>query len=71
MPDTTVISTTDNGQPVVEVTWDNGPYVESLTVDSQTGVLLRAHDGGGRTGVTSTTTYNVSRVTAPSLTAAH
>jgi hypothetical protein len=71
MPRTTVISTTDHGQPVVEVTWDNGPYVESLTVDSQTGVLLLAHTGGGRTGVTSTTTYNVSRVTAPSLTAAH
>ena len=71
MPDTTVISTTDNGQPVVEVTWDNGPYVESLTVDSQTGVLLLAHTAGSRTGVTSTTTYNVSRVTAPSLTAAH
>ena len=71
MPDTTVISTTDNGQPVVEVTWDNGPYVESLTVDSQTGVLLLAHTAGSRTGVTSTTTYNVSRVTTPSLTAAH
>jgi hypothetical protein len=70
MPDTTVISTTDNGQPVVEVTWDNGPYVESLTVDSQTGVLLLAHTSGGPTGVTGTTTYNVSRVTAPSLAAA-
>ena len=73
MPNTTVISTTDDGQPVVEVTWHEGPgqYVESLTVDSQTGVLLLAHNGGSPTGVTSTTTYNVSRVTAPSLTAAH
>jgi hypothetical protein len=72
MPNTTVTSTTDEGQPVVEVTWHEGPgqYVESLTVDSQTGVLLLAH-GGSPTGVTSTTTYNVSRVTAPSLTAAH
>ena len=73
MPNTTVTSTTDDGQPVVEVTWHEGPgqYVESLTVDSQTGVLLLAHDGGSPNGVTSTTTYNVSRVTAPSLTAAH
>jgi hypothetical protein len=73
MPNTTVTSTTDDGQPVVEVTWHQGPgqYVESLTVDSQTGVLLLAHNGGSPTGVTSTTTYNVSRVTAPSLTAAH
>ena len=72
MPNTTVTSTTDDGQPVVEVTWHEGPgqYVESLTVDSQTGVLLLAY-GGSPTGVTSTTTYNVSRVTAPSLTAAH
>ena len=73
MPNTTVTSTTDDGQPVVEVTWHEGPgqYVESLTVDSQTGVLLLAHNGGSPTGVTSTTTYDVSRVTAPSLTAAH
>jgi hypothetical protein len=73
MPNTTVTSTTDDGQPVVEVAWHEGPgqYVESLTVDSQTGVLLLAHNGGNPTGVTSTTTYNVSRVTAPSLTAAH
>ena len=71
MPNTTVTSTTDNGQPAVEITWDNGPYVESVTVDSQTGVLLLAHDAGTPTSATSTTTYNVSRVTAPSLTAAH
>jgi hypothetical protein len=73
MPNTTVISTTDDGQPVVEVTWHEGPgqYVESLTVDSQTGVLLIAHNGGSPNGVTSTTTYKLSRVTAPSLTAAH
>ena len=73
MPNTTVTSTTHDGQPVVEVTWHQGPgqYVESLTVDSQTGVLLLAHTGGSPTDATSTTTYNVSRVTAPSLTAAH
>ena len=73
MPNTTVTSTTDDGQPVVEVTWHEGPgqYVESLTVDSHTGVLLLAHNAGSPTGVTSTTTYNVSRVTAPSLAAAH
>ena len=73
MPNTTVTSTTDDGRPVVEVTWQDGPGqdVESLTVDSQTGVLLLAHTGGLSTGVTSTTTYDVSRVTAPSLTAAH
>ena len=73
MPNTTVTSTTDDGQPVVEVTWHEGPgqYVESLTVYSQTGILLLAHNGGSPTSVTSTTTYNVRRVTAPSLTAAH
>ena len=73
MPNTTVTSTTNDGQPVLEITWHEGPgqYVESLTVDSQTGVLLLARTGASPTGVTSTTTYNVSRVTAPSLTAAH
>src|ERR1700733_3660539 len=73
MPNTTVTSTTHDGEPAVAITWHEGPgqYVESLTVDSQTGVLLLAHDGGSPTGVTSTTTYDVSRVTAPSLTAAH
>ncbi len=73
MPNTTVTSATHDGQPAVEVTWHQGPgqSVESLTVDSQTGVLLLAHTGGSPTDATSTTTYNLSRVTAPSLTAAH
>ena len=73
MPNTTVTSTTHDGQPVVEVTWHQGPGqdVESLTVDSQTGVLLLAHTGGSPTDATSTTTYNVSRITAPRLNAAH
>jgi hypothetical protein len=73
MPNTTVTNTTYNGQPVVQVTWHQGPgqFVESLTVDSQTGILLLAYTGGGSTGVTGTTTYKVSRVTAPSLAAAH
>ena len=73
MPDTTVTNTTYDGQPVVQITWHQGPgqFVESLTVDSQTGILLLAYTGRGSTGVTGTTTYNVSRVTAPSLTAAH
>ena len=73
MPNTTVTSTTDDGQPVVEVIWHQVPgrETESLTVDSQTGVLLLARASDRLSGVTSTTTYKVSRVTAPSLTAAH
>ena len=71
MPGTTVTSTTDEGRPVVEVTFHQGRFVDSLIVDSQTGILLLEHGSGSLTDATSTTTYEVSRVTAPSITPAH
>ena len=74
MPNTTVTSTTDTGQPVVKVTWTQGPEnneVESLVVNSQTGILLDQYTNGGSGGSVSNTTYQVSRVTAPGLDAAH
>ncbi len=74
MPNTTVTSTTDAGQPVVNITWTQGPEndeVESLVVNSQTGILLHQYTNGGSGGAVSNTTYQVSRVTAPALDAAH
>jgi hypothetical protein len=73
MPNTTVTNTTYAGQSAVTVTWNEGPdnYSESVTVNNQTGVLLDEFNGGATSGndagATSNTTYQVSRVTAPSL----
>jgi hypothetical protein len=74
MPNTTVTSTTDAGQPVVNITFTQGPEndeVESLVVNSQTGILIHQYTNGGSGGSVSNTTYQVSRVTAPGLDAAH
>ena len=73
LPNTTVTNTTDAGQPVVKVTDIQGPDgdEESLTVNSQTGILLHQYSNGGSGGSVSNTTYQVSRVTAPGLDAAH
>jgi hypothetical protein len=74
MPNTTVTTTTYANQLAVNVTWNEGPdgYAESVTVNNQTGVLLDEFNGGATSGndagATSNTTYQVSRVTAPSLT---
>lgn len=76
MPDTTVTTTTYANQSAVKVTWNEGPdnYSESVTVNNQNGVLLDEFGGGATSGndvgATSNTTYQVSRVTAPSLTPA-
>jgi hypothetical protein len=76
MPNTTVTTTTYATQPAVTVTWNEGPdgYAESVIVNNQTGVLLDEFNGGATSGndagATSNTTYQVSRVTAPSLAAA-
>lgn len=73
MPNTTVTTTTYADQPADNVTWNEGPdgYVESVIVNNQTGVLLDGFNGGATNGndagATSNTTYQVSRVTAPSL----
>jgi hypothetical protein len=73
MPNTTVTTTTYATQPAVTVTWNEGPdgYSESVTVNNQNGVLLDEFNGGASSGndagATSNTTYQVSRVTAPSL----
>jgi hypothetical protein len=73
LPNTTVTNTTDAGQPVVKVTEIQGPDgdEESLTVNSQTGILLNQYSNAGSGGDVSNTTYQVSRVTAPGLDAAH
>jgi hypothetical protein len=73
MPNTTVTSTTDAGQPAVNITWTQGPdnEIESLVINSQTGILLHEYTNGGSSGAVSNTTYQVSRVTAPGLDAAH
>lgn len=73
LPNTTVTNTTDAGQPVVKVTYIQGPDgdEESLTVNSQTGILLNQYSNGGAGGSVSNTTYQVSRVTAPGLDPAH
>jgi hypothetical protein len=76
MPNTTVTTTIYADQPADKVTWNEGPdgYSESVTVNNQTGVLLDEFNGGATSGndagATSNTTYQVSRVTAPSLAAA-
>ena len=45
--------------------------IESLVINSQTGILLNEYTNGDSSGAVSNTTYQVSRVTAPGLDAAH
>ena len=72
LPHTTVTTTTDAGQPVVKVTFNQGDdVVESIVVNTQTGMLLSEYDNGGIGRTISNTTYQVSRVTVPGLDAAH
>ena len=69
LPDVTVTNTTFNGQPVLQVTNTEFPnnYSETYDLDPQTGVLVHFRGGivGGADSVN--VTYQVSRVSAPSL----
>jgi hypothetical protein len=70
LPDVTVTSTTSDGQSVVQVTNGEFPdgYTETYDVDPQTGVLVHFRGGGaGDQDDSVDVTYQVSRVTTPSL----
>ena len=73
LPDVKVTQTTYDGQPVVQITntqFDDN-YAETTDLDAQTGVLV--HFAGGTVGQPDSVdvAYTVTRVTAPSLEAAH
>ncbi len=73
LPDVKVTQTTLDGQPVVQITNTQFPegYAETLDLDAQTGVLV--HMSGGTVGKPDSVdvAYQVTRVTAPGLGAAH
>lgn len=73
LPDAHIEQTMFNGEPVVQITNTefSDHYAETLDLDARTGVLV--HMSGGTVGQPDSVdvTYHVTRVTAPSLDAAH